>query len=63
LVGVVHGGCGHGLKETKAGGVIFIVIGKALSLAGGVGINWGKRLSSIKLPGAPLDAMARQTDV
>jgi hypothetical protein len=35
------------LKETEAGGVIFIVIGKALSLAGGDGINWGKRWSSI----------------
>ena len=36
------------MKETEAGGVIFIVIGKALSLAGGGGINWGKRLSSIR---------------
>jgi hypothetical protein len=44
---VLHGGGGHGLTETRAGGVIFIVIGKALSLAGGVGINLGKRLSSI----------------
>jgi hypothetical protein len=47
LVGVVHGGCGHGLKEAEAGGVVFIVIGEALSLAGGDGINWGKRWSGI----------------
>jgi hypothetical protein len=37
------------LKETEAGGVIFIVIGKALSLAGGGGINWGKRFFTVKV--------------
>jgi hypothetical protein len=45
FVGVVHEGGGHGLKETEAGGVIFIVVGKALSLAGSGGVNRGKRWS------------------
>jgi hypothetical protein len=45
FVGVVHGCGGHGLKETEAGGVIFIMVGKELSLAGSGGVNRGKRWS------------------
>jgi hypothetical protein len=45
FVGVVHGSGGHGLKETEAGGVVFILVGEVLSLVGSSGVNRGKRWS------------------
>jgi hypothetical protein len=39
---LLHGNGGHGLKETEAGGMVFVLVGKALSLAGSSGSIRGR---------------------